>query len=80
MSLISCWNKKQNWKSYLPANKQSGFDLGLSSHNNLPCENCCFVGCSVSTRQKDIETLKIQSARFVAKKWIDEVTKSRLLN
>ena len=35
MCLISFWNKKQNWKSYLPANKHSGFDLNLSSHNNL---------------------------------------------
>ena len=43
--LISSWNKKQNLKSYLPANKHSAFDFNLSSHNNLPCENCCLVGC-----------------------------------
>ena len=80
MCLISCWNKKQNWKRYLPANKCRGFDLTLSSHNYLPYENCCFVRYSVSTKQKDIVILKIPSARFVAKNWIDEVTKSRLLN
>ena len=80
MCLISCWNKKQNWKSYLPANKHSGFDLNLSFHNNFPCENYCFVGCSVSTRQRDIGKLETLSARYVAEKWIDEVTKLRLLN
>ena len=31
----------------------SSFDFSLSSHTNLPCENCCFVGCSLSMRQKD---------------------------
>ena len=80
MCLSSCWNKKQNWKSYLPVGKHSGFDLNLSFGNNLPCENCCFVGCSVSTRQKDNGTLKIPSARYLARKRIDEVIKSRLLN
>ena len=29
--LISCWNKKQNLESYLPANKHSAFDFNLSS-------------------------------------------------
>ena len=54
--LIGCWNEKQNSKSYiyLPANKHSDFGLNLCSHNNLPCENCCFIGCSVNSRQKDI--------------------------
>ena len=37
--LISSWDKKQNTKSYLPANKQSGFNLNHSSHTDLPCEN-----------------------------------------
>ena len=41
-----------NAKSYLPANKHNVSDLNLSSHTNLPCENCCFVVCSVSMRQK----------------------------
>ena len=68
MCLFSCWNLKQNWKSYFPGNKHSGFDLDLPSNNKLPYENCCFVGCSVGTRQKDIGTLKILSARYVAKK------------
>ena len=34
----------------------------------------------MSTRQKDIEILKMLSVRYVSRKWIDEVTKSRLLN
>ena len=42
--IISCWNKKQNVESYLPANKNGGSDLNLSSHTNWPCKNCCFVG------------------------------------
>ena len=46
--LISYLNKKQNTKSSLPANKYSGTDFNRSSHSNLPCENCCFVGYSVS--------------------------------
>ena len=46
--LISCWNKKHNTKSYLPANKHSGSELNLSSHTNMTFENCCFVGYSVS--------------------------------
>ena len=33
--LISCWNKKQNMKSYLPANKRSGSDLNPSSHTPI---------------------------------------------
>ena len=37
--LISCWNKEQNTKSYLPANKHSGSNLNLSSQTNLPFEN-----------------------------------------
>ena len=37
--LISYWNKKQNTKSYLPANKYSGYDLNLSSHSNLVWTN-----------------------------------------
>ena len=32
----------------------------------------------MSTRQNDIGILKIPSARYEVKKWIDEVTKSRL--
>ena len=78
--LISCWNEKQNLKSYLPANKHSVFDLNLSSHKNLACKNYCFVIVSVSTKQNGIAILKIPSARYVAKKWINEVTKSRVLN
>ena len=31
-------------------------------------------------RQKDFGILEILSARYLAKKWIDEVTKSRVLN
>ena len=34
----------------------------------------------MSTRQNGIAILKIPSVRYVAKKWIDEVTKSRVLN
>ena len=34
----------------------------------------------MSTRQNDIRILKIPSARYEVKKWIDEVTKSKLLN
>ena len=67
---------EQNTKSYLPANKRSNFDLNFSSHTNLPCENCCFVECSLSIRQQDIGILKMSPARYVAKKWIDE----KLLN
>ena len=78
--LISCWNKKQNTKSYLSANKHSGLDLTLSFHTNLSCANCCFVGCSVSMRQTDIGVLKRPSAIYMAKRWIDEVTVSRMLN
>ena len=78
--LISCWNEKQNTKSYLSANKHSGLDFTLSIHTNLPCANCCFVGCSVSMRQKDIGVLKRPSAIYMAKRWIGEVTVSRTLN
>ena len=78
--LISCWNEKQNTKSYLTVNKRSSLDLTLSFHSNLPCANCCFVGCSVSMRQKDIGVLKRPSAIYMAKWWIDEVTVSRVLN
>ena len=77
---ISCWNEKQNTKSYLSANKHSGLDLTLPFHSNLPCANCCFVGCSVSMRQKDIGVLKRPSAIYMAKRWIDEVTVSRMLS
>ena len=80
VGLISCWKKKQNTKSYLPANKHSGSNLNLSFHINLPCENYCFVGYCVSTRQKDFGILKMLFGRYVAKKWIDKVTKSRVLN
>ena len=66
--LISFWEKKQNTKSYLPANKHSGSNLNLSSHTNLPCENCCFVGYCGNTRQGDFGILKILSGRYVAKK------------
>ena len=69
-----------NTKSYLPANKHSGSDLNLSSHSNLAWENCCCVGCSVSMRQKYIGILKMQSARHVVKKWIDEFIKSKVFN
>ena len=72
--------QKLNTKSYLPANKHSGSDLNLSSHSNLPGENCCFVGCSVNMRQKDIGILKTQSARYVVKKRIDEVIQSKMFN
>ena len=65
--LISCWNEKQNKKSYLSANKHSGLDFTLSFHTILPCANCCFVGCSVNMRQKDIGVLKISSAIYMAK-------------
>ena len=34
----------------------------------------------MSTRKKDTEISKIPSSGYVAKKWIDEVTKSRVLN
>ena len=78
--LISCWNEKQNTKRYMFANKHSGLDLTLSFHTNFPCANCCFVGCSVSMRQKDIGELKRPSAIYMAKRWIDEVTVSRMLN
>ena len=72
--------KKQNTKYYLPANKHTGSNLNLSSHTNLPYENCCFVGYYVSTRQKDFGILKMLSGRYVAKKWIDKVTKLRVFN
>ena len=78
--LISCWNEKQNTKSYLSANKNSVLDLTLSFQTNLPCGNCCFVGCSVNMRQKDIGVLKRPSAIYMAKRWIDEVTILRMLN
>ena len=78
--LISCWNEKQNTKSYLSANKHSGLDLTLSFHSNLPCANYCFVGCSVSMRQKGNGVLKRSSAIYMAERWIDEVTVSRMLN
>ena len=64
----------------MSANKHSGSDPNLSSHTNLPCENSCFVELSVSMRQKDIGILKMRSPRYVAKKWIDEVTKSTMFN
>ena len=78
--LINCWNEKQNTKSYLSANKHSGLDLTLSFHTNLLCGNCCFVGCSVSMKQKDIGVFKRPFAIDMAKRWIDEVTVSRMLN
>ena len=78
--LISFLEKKQNTKSYLPANKHSGSNLNLSSHTHLPCENCCFVGYCVSKKQKEFRILKMLSGRYVAKKWIDKITKSRVLN
>ena len=78
--LISCWNEKQNTKSYLSANKHSGLDVTLSFHTNLPSANCCFVGCSVTMRQKDIGVLKRPSTIYMAKIWIDEVIVSRILN
>ena len=53
--LISYWNKNQNMKSYFPANKYSGSDFNLSSHSNLPYENCCFVGYSVSIDKRILE-------------------------
>ena len=65
--LIGSWNEKQNTKSYLSANKHNGLDFTLSFHTNLPCANCCFVGCSVNMRQKDIGVLKISSAIYMAK-------------
>ena len=34
----------------------------------------------MSTRKKDIGILKTSSARYVAKKWIDEVAKLKVLN
>ena len=64
-----------NTKSYLLANKHSGSDINLSAYTNLLSENCCFVGCSLSIRQKDIAICKICD-----KKWIDEVTKSWVFN
>ena len=70
--LISCWEKNRN--------KHSGSNLNLSSHTNLPCENCCFVGYWGSTRQKDFGILKMLSEDMWQKKWIDKVTKSRVLN
>ena len=76
-SLIKCWNKKQNTERYLADNKNSGSDLNLSSHINLPCKTCCFVGYCISMKQIDFGILKMLSLRYVAKKWIDEVTKSR---
>ena len=72
---------EQNTKSYLPANKRSNFDLNLSSHTNLSCENFCFVECSLSIRQQDIGILKMSPARYVAKKvdwW--KVTKSMVFS
>ena len=78
--LTGGWNKKLNTKSYYSANKHCGSDHNPSSHMNLPCENPCLVECSVSMRQKNIGILKMPSARYVAKKWIDEVTKSRVFN
>ena len=77
VGLISCWGKKQNTKIYLPANKHIDSNLNLSSHTNLPCENRCFVVYCLRTRQKDFGILKMLSERYVAKKWIDKVTKSR---
>ena len=77
---ISCWNEKQNTKSYLPTNKNSVLDLTLSFHTNLLLANCCFVECSVNMREKDIGVLKKPSAIYMAKRWIDEVTVSRMLN
>ena len=65
--LTSCWNKKLNTESYFPANKRSASNLNLSSLNDLPCENFCFVECSVSMRQKDIGILKVPAARCVEK-------------
>ena len=41
--LISCWNKKQNMKSYLPADKHCGSNLNLTSHIDLPYENFAFL-------------------------------------
>ena len=66
--LISCQNKKQITKSCLPANKHSDSDLNLSSRTNLPCKNYCFVGYSVSMRQKDFGILKMLPARYVTEK------------
>ena len=40
--LISCWNKEQNTKSYLPGNKHSGSNLNLSSQTNLSCEKFAY--------------------------------------
>ena len=66
--LISCWNGRQNTKDYLSANKHSDLDLTLSFHTNLPCANCCFVGCSVNMRQKDIWNIKNPSATYMIRK------------
>ena len=68
--LISCWNEKQNAKNY----------LSTSKHTSLPCTNYCFVGCSVNMRQKDIGVLKRPPAIYMAKRWINEVTVSKMLN
>ena len=45
--LLSDWNKKMKAKSYLLANKHSGFDINFSFCTNLLCKNCYFIGCSV---------------------------------
>ena len=76
--LISCWNNKRNTKGYLPANKHSSSDLNLSSHTNLPCENCYLFGCSVSIRQKDIGILKMQSVRCVQTSGLMKLTEADL--
>ena len=40
----------------------------------------CIVGCNSSTRQKDIGILEAPPVRYEAKKRIDEVAKSEVLN
>ena len=83
-SLISCWNEKQNLESYLLANKRSGFDfLPTVALTFLPTTTCLIKTVAlldVVWDKRNIGILKSSSARYVAKRETDEVTKSRVLN
>ena len=78
--LISCLNKNKAWKVFCYLINTVDLTLILYFHNKLPSKKCWFVECNMSTRQKDTEISKIPSSGYVAKKWLDEVTKSRVLN
>ena len=71
--------KEKNTKSYLPANKQTGSDLNLSFHINLLVKKVVLLDI-VCASIKGFWNTKNVVSKIVAKKRIDEVTKSKVLN